>query len=415
MTRLPSALLRRAFSLDPLLPLLLRECRDLESAQNELRWLREHVYSKHNPNAGENAWLRERQLRSMVRQRARGRPLQYILGDQPFGDLEILCQKGVLIPRYGGELQIAQHLGPQIGLQLSRPETESYTFRVAQLILSQWHSHTARDTSPLRILDLCTGTGCIPLLLHSLLAPSIPNLTLVGIDISPRALSLAKRNLEHNISHKHLSSRARQDVHFLQADVLRTSSIAPALSSVLAEFTRRSCPRNHDAAESNSHWDVLISNPPYISPIAFGNGITKRSVRVYEPKLALVPPPLPASSSPSTHLGRDSSALAMREAREKMVIAQQDSFYPRLVDISRQIGARWTVLECGDAAQAGRILRLVNRENEKRLSEEGRGILRAEIWKCDSFGCDDTEEADSESEGDDEGAKAVAIYRSIEE
>lgn len=35
----------------------------------------------------------------MVRQRERGMPLQYILGSEPFGDLDILCRPGVLIPR----------------------------------------------------------------------------------------------------------------------------------------------------------------------------------------------------------------------------------------------------------------------------------------------------------------------------
>ena len=39
-------------------------------------------------------------LWKMCQRRASGVPLQYILGDQPFGDLEILCQRGVLIPRY---------------------------------------------------------------------------------------------------------------------------------------------------------------------------------------------------------------------------------------------------------------------------------------------------------------------------
>lgn len=101
MTRLSSALLRRAYSLDPLLPLLLRECRDLDSARNELRWIREHVNASDQSHTRGDGWL-QRRLRLMVQDRARGKPLQYILGDQPFGDLEILCRKGVLIPRYGG-------------------------------------------------------------------------------------------------------------------------------------------------------------------------------------------------------------------------------------------------------------------------------------------------------------------------
>lgn len=93
MPRLGPRILRRAFSLDPLLPLLLRECRDLRLAGNELRWLRQHALS----NSGcPDGW---RRLRDLCRMRSRGVPLQYILGDQPFGELEILCRRDVLIPR----------------------------------------------------------------------------------------------------------------------------------------------------------------------------------------------------------------------------------------------------------------------------------------------------------------------------
>lgn len=38
-------------------------------------------------------------LVKLVRERARGVPLQYLLGSQPFGELDIKCGKGVLIPR----------------------------------------------------------------------------------------------------------------------------------------------------------------------------------------------------------------------------------------------------------------------------------------------------------------------------
>ncbi|WEW61900.1 hypothetical protein PRK78_007398 [Emydomyces testavorans] len=373
MPRLASSLLRRAYSFDPLLPLLLRECRDLDSARNELRWLREHVHSLNTLHTRSNIWQR-RQLKSMVRDRARGKPLQYILGDQPFGELEILCRKGVLIPRL---------------------ETESYTFRTARLILSQL---TARSSStvPFRILDLCTGTGCIPLLLHSLLAPSIPNLTIAGIDISSQALSLAKRNLAHNIAQGHLLPRAKQDVHFLQADVLHeTSAIIPPLQRLLSTESH--------AERSSTQWDVLISNPPYISPLDFGNGTTKRSVRRYEPALALVPPPL-TSSYPQPH--RSHGSEFDKDAR---MTAQQDSFYPPLLDIAAHVGARLAVLECGDPAQARRIVRLIARKG--RSGSPG-SELKAEVWKCDDLGGEDVFASNEDiADSDQKGARAVAIYR----
>lgn len=101
MPRLPIPAILRAYQQDHLLPLLLRECRTHDSAQNELRWLREWAVQKSSQRTnrfGATGW--RSYLRSMCRERARGVPLQYILGDQPFGDLEILCRKGVLIPRY---------------------------------------------------------------------------------------------------------------------------------------------------------------------------------------------------------------------------------------------------------------------------------------------------------------------------
>lgn len=103
MPRINPATLIKAYSESPLLPLLLKECRTLESARNELRWLREHVLRpvphQHQHQHHHNPTTWKTRLISLCRKRSRGYPLQYILGDQPFGDLEILCRPGVLIPR----------------------------------------------------------------------------------------------------------------------------------------------------------------------------------------------------------------------------------------------------------------------------------------------------------------------------
>ena len=103
MPRLLPSLLRYAHSIDPLLPILLPACRDLHSSRNELRWLREHAKIAAGATTTTNTtkllqW--QHRFRKLVVERATGRPIQYILGNQPFGDLEVLCEPGVLIPRF---------------------------------------------------------------------------------------------------------------------------------------------------------------------------------------------------------------------------------------------------------------------------------------------------------------------------
>lgn len=99
MPRLPPRILHQARKIDSLLPLVLQGTHDLASAKNELRWLREHVLDQqHNKQSLENCNVQQ-QLRKLCVDRARGKPLQYIMGTEYFGDLEIACEPGVLIPR----------------------------------------------------------------------------------------------------------------------------------------------------------------------------------------------------------------------------------------------------------------------------------------------------------------------------
>lgn len=94
MPRIHPRIFQQARSINPLIEKLLPVCRDLRSAQLELRWLREHA------NCSEVSLQQiDRRLNQYVRRRSRGEPLQYILGSEFFGDLEIECRSGVLIPR----------------------------------------------------------------------------------------------------------------------------------------------------------------------------------------------------------------------------------------------------------------------------------------------------------------------------
>lgn len=436
MPRLSPHLIRQAASQNYLLPLLLRVCRDLPSARNELRWLQEHArecrrsvtakiwvegshdswkiktggrrtststslhYSGnpectrqdeektreeteaepslsairtsrlpirsrsrrfHRPGSRGKLNSEDMQIRMVlegnVKQRARGKPLQYILGCQPFGDLDILTRPGVLIPR---------------------PETETYTDHVAELLLSAL-CNAGLESEPhrkkFRILDLCTGSGCIALLLHSILKlpysrfgskplwPADLGLEIIGVDISADAVSLARKNLQHNLSIGLLHPDAAKDVSFKQLDILKLGASilngegkADGMQQLLS---RPAGPRSDSDLNLDDSWDVIISNPPYISPKDYApGGKTEASVRKYEPRLALVP-----VTSPRTHDG--------------------DLFYWHLVRLFRTVNARLLAMEVGDSEQATRVHSIIARSfKSKALSSADASVL-FECWKDD--------------------------------
>ncbi|KAJ5779024.1 hypothetical protein N7457_006744 [Penicillium paradoxum] len=206
--------------------------------------------------------------------------------------------------------------------------------------------HKAR---PLRVIDLCTGTGCIPLLLHALLAPHF-QLEITGVDISLPALRLAQKNLEHNLQLGQLTHSAATSICFHRADVLghEDDDLIPSVETILKTQSIRSPPDQH------SGYDLLISNPPYISQMEFCNGTTARSVRRFEPKLALVPP----------HLGF-----------EKEDCRPEDIFYHRILTLAIKLRAKITVVECGDISQANRVVAL-----HKRIASGESGQFSAEVW-----------------------------------
>jgi methylase of polypeptide subunit release factors len=96
MPRLPPALFRQAAQISPHLPTLLPVCRDIPSAANELRWIKQHIAETRGSSFGIPD---DKRLLRLCQQRGRGVPLQYVLGSQPFGPLDIKCRPGVLIPR----------------------------------------------------------------------------------------------------------------------------------------------------------------------------------------------------------------------------------------------------------------------------------------------------------------------------
>lgn len=313
MPRLSHALLLQARGISPLLQLVLRSCRELPSAINELRWLREHVQAKYTNQSKSIQHLR---LLQLCRRRAKGEPLQYLLGTQPFGELEIKCRQGVLIPRYVRSFSLNE---PVMLICARRPETEAYTTHLAELLLGQHNrgpleSKADQNSSEsLNIVDFCTGTGCIALLTKFLLLKRFPRLHVVGVDISPHALALANENLEHNS--KDLKGNPE------------TSRVSFEVGNLFSNL-------KHPSFHSFSP-DVVISNPPYISEKSF-NTETSRSVRTWEPKLALVP----------------------KVIWERHVCAPEDIFYQELLRNYCTNESRIMLLEVGDSDQAIRVAKL---------------------------------------------------------
>lgn len=407
MPRIPTPIILQAHRQNPLLPILLQECRSLRCAQNELRWLRERaLYNARQGSSGQRVTSNRRvpgwrsRLRWMCHERAKGKPLQYILGDQPFGDLEILCRRGVLIPRFVVHpvlyLKTSARCVADCTLTfffLHRPETETYTFQTANWILDNAQHTFPQGITSLRILDLCTGTGCISLLLHALLAPHVEKLTILGIDLSAAAIKLANRNLKHNLSLGLLSDRSSTEVQFLQGDVLSRGDIGlPGVEEILSGFllpARTEGDAYSSLSRENLGWDVLISNPPYISPVAFRNGTTARSVRIYEPKLALVPPRIGTINVPGP---------ITADCR------QEDIFYHHLLSLSSRLRTKLTVLECGDSRQAERVAMLADIFAKEQWCGDN---FTVDIWKCDTYYLDNT------GRHLDDGARAVVLQRQV--
>ncbi|KAI5962438.1 uncharacterized protein KGF55_003514 [Candida pseudojiufengensis] len=229
MPRITNKLFRKAKEISNYLPPLLKANRSIEKAQLELKWIKEELPRKE--------WV------SAVNQRSKLVPLQYILRTQPFGELNIICRKGVLIPRW---------------------ETAEWTESLANLL-------TSHGFDDLNLLDACTGSGCIPLLMQHKFSKSCLKLNSTGLDISPKAISLAKYNLE-----KYKSNNPTFYVHsnFEIADLFD-----PRLGVEL-----------HETKENTV--DLVTSNPPYVlskdytkSVLRFG---VEKSVRLHEPALALL-------------------------------------------------------------------------------------------------------------------------------
>ena len=152
-------------------------------------------------------------------------PLQYVLGEAWFLGRRFKLTPAVLIPR---------------------PETEE----MVDMALRK-AGNLSRDAGrPLRVLDLCTGSGCIAWSM----ALGLPQSEVTGLDISPEALSVASSQFDGD-------NRPR----FVLSDVL-----------------------DPDCMKDGGRFDIFLSNPPYVRESE--KALMSRNVLDWEPGLALFVP-----------------------------------------------------------------------------------------------------------------------------
>lgn len=161
----------------------------------------------------------QQQLQQILPCLTAGEPVQYVLGEAHFYGLKLKVNKYVLIPR---------------------PETEE----LVEWIISD--NRLTINDSPLTILDIGTGSGCIPIAL----AKKLPKANIEAVDVSEEALAVAEANNSLNGTSVNLS----------KLDVLTETLPADT-------------------------YDVIVSNPPYITEAE--KDTLQKNVLNFEPHLAL--------------------------------------------------------------------------------------------------------------------------------
>ena len=157
------------------------------------------------------------QIEDYAEQLLSGKPIQYIIGKAWFMGNELMVNEHVLIPR---------------------PETEE---------LVEWIiSYASIMNKPLSIIDIGTGSGCIPIALKL----TLPLCSLTGLDISKEAIAIAEIN----------ANNAKATIEWIEQDILNTAAL-------------------------DNTYDIIVSNPPYI-PIKEKANMQEQVVG-FEPSIAL--------------------------------------------------------------------------------------------------------------------------------
>lgn len=219
-------------------------------------------------------------LRPLVKRRAQGEPLQYVVGYSDFHDIRLKVAPGVLIPR---------------------PETEQL---VEQVIAAM------RDVEAPRIVDLGTGSGAIALAL----AKAKPLARVLAIERSPEALTQAKANAE--------AAGLRGQIAFRSGDWLEG-----------LDFTA-DCIVSNPPYLTEAEWEQAAphvrEHEPKEALVAEDDGMAdlKRIIRDAVPRL--VPGGLLALETGIAH-GEPLSAYAAGKGYTDVVVKNDDSHRPRFL------------------------------------------------------------------------------------
>ena len=187
----------------------------------------------------------ERKLEEIIIRLQKGEPVQYVLGEADFAGRTFRVEPGVLIPR-PETAELCQWIEKDM---IEKPIVSSGDSSEDSPEDSSGNSPQATDDAR-RILDICTGSGCIAITLGL----NIPNSEVTGWDISEDALRIAQGNVE----------------------ILKARNVRIEYQDALA------LPKAAEAA------DLIVSNPPYICEKEKAD--MEKNVLEHEPSIALFVP-----------------------------------------------------------------------------------------------------------------------------
>lgn len=187
----------------------------------------------------------ERKLEEIIIRLQKGEPVQYVLGEADFAGRPFHVEPGVLIPR-PETAELCQWIEKDM---IEKSIVSSGDSPEDSPEDSSGNSPQATDDAR-RILDICTGSGCIAITLGL----NIPNSEVTGWDISEDALRIAQGNVE----------------------MLKARNVRIEYQDALA------LPKAAEAA------DLIVSNPPYICEKEKAD--MEKNVLEHEPSLALFVP-----------------------------------------------------------------------------------------------------------------------------
>ncbi len=217
----------------------------------------------------------QRDFDEAIRRRTKREPLQHLIGNQEFWGLEFKVTPDVLIPR---------------------PETE-FLIEAALAI--------AQDRNrQVRIIDLCTGSGCIAVSL----AKELTSAHVLATDASMRALAVARENArDHGVADR---------IRFLEGDLFEP----------LEELDIR------------AGIDIIVSNPPYVK--SGDLPALQPEVRDYEPEMALISGP-EGTEIAATIIKIASGYLKKNGALIMEMGLGQAEALVRMVDATGEYGKPW--------------------------------------------------------------------------